>query len=92
MNIHGNISLTPIPGPDTIENRYLTEDASGGLVPWSYLGKLLGVSTPIIDSIVNIYNVIHERNWWEIGRNLEDLGLEGMSIEEIHHFLQTGKK
>jgi len=92
MNIHGNISLTPISGPDTIENRYLTEDASCGLVPWSYLGKVLGVKTPIIDSIVNIYNVIHERNWWEIGRNLEDLGIEGMGVEEIQHFLQTGNK
>ncbi len=91
MNIHGNISLTPIYGPDNIENRYLTEDASCGLVPWSYLGKVLGVKTPIIDSIVNIYNIIHERNWWEIGRNLDDLGIEGMTAKEIHHFLQTGR-
>ena len=92
MNIHGNISLTPICGPTDIENRYLTEDASCGLVPWSYLGKVLGVNTTIIDSIVNVYNIIHDRDWWKIGRNLEDLGIEGMSVEEIHRFLQTGDK
>ena len=34
---------------------------------WSHIGKAVGVETPVIDSIVNIYNVVHERNWWEEG-------------------------
>lgn len=90
--IHGDISLTSISGPHDIESRYLTEDAPYGLVPWSHLGKLANVQTTYIDAIVNIYNVIHERNWWEEGRNMADLGIEGMAVEGIKSYLQSGQK
>ncbi len=88
--IHGDISLTSISGPHDIDSRYLTEDAPYGLVPWSHIGKLANVNTTYIDAVVNIYNVIHEKNWWVEGRNMKDLGIEGMSISEIKKFLQTG--
>jgi opine dehydrogenase len=91
-SIHGDISLTSISGPHDIKSRYLTEDAPYGLVPWSYIGRLAGVKTTYIDAVVNIYNIIHEKNWWEEGRNMKDLGLEGMTVEPIKAYLQTGKK
>lgn len=91
-SIHGDISLTSISGPHDIYSRYLTEDAPYGLVPWSYIGRLAGVKTPYIDAIVNIYNVIHEKNWWEEGRNMKDLGLVGMDIDEIKNYVKTGSK
>jgi len=90
--IHGDISLTSISGPHNIDSRYLTEDAPYGLVPWSHIGRLAGVKTTYIDTIVNIYNVIHEKNWWEEGRNMQDLGLDGMSVAEIKNYLRSGKK
>jgi len=91
MSIHGNISLTPISGPHDLESRYFTEDAPYGLVPWSHLGKAVGVQTPTIDSVVNIYNVVHERDWWREGRSSDDLGLAGMSVEEIKSYVKTGR-
>ena len=81
--VHGNISLTPISGPNSIHNRYLTEDAYCGLVTWASLGKLAGVETPVVDSVLTIYNIIHEKNWREEGRTAEKLGLSGMSVEQI---------
>jgi opine dehydrogenase len=90
--IHGNISLTPISGPHDVNSRYFTEDCPYGLVPWSILGKLVGVKTPTIDSVVNIYNLVHDRNWWEEGRNVDDLGLQGMSTEQIKSYVKTGRK
>ena len=90
--IHGDISLTSITGPHDIDSRYLTEDAPYGLVPWSHIGRLAKVKTTYIDMIVNIYNVIHEKNWWEEGRNIQDLGLEGMSVAEIKNYLHSGEK
>lgn len=90
--IHGDISLTSISGPHDINSRYLTEDIPYGLVPWSYIGKLANVKTTYIDTIVNIYNVIHEKNWWEEGRNIKDLGLDGMTIEQIKNYLASGHK
>jgi opine dehydrogenase len=81
--VHGNIALTPIKGPNDIYNRYLTEDAYCGLVTWASLGRVAGVKTPVIDSIVNVYCLIHEKDWWKEGRTLKKLGLEGMSIRQI---------
>lgn len=86
--IHGNISLTPISGPNSIYNRYLTEDAYCGLVTWASLGRLAGVETPVIDAVVNIYNVIHEKDWWKEGRTAEKLGLSEMSIEQILRYIR----
>lgn len=92
MSIHGNISLTPISGPHDIMSRYLTEDAPYGLVPWSHIGKAVGVETPVIDSIVNLYSVLHERNWWDEGRSAADLGLAGMSVQQIKDYVATGRR
>ena len=92
MSIHGNISLTPISGPHDIDSRYFTEDAPYGLVPWSHLARATGVPTPVIDSIVNIYNVVHERDWWQEGRSSGDLGLAGMTLEEIKAYVKTGER
>jgi len=91
MSIHGNISLTPIPGPHDIDNRYFTEDGPHGLVPWSHIGKAVGVDTPVIDSIVNIYNVLHDKDWWKEGRSADDLGLAGMTLEQIKTYVRTGE-
>lgn len=91
-SIHGDISLTSISGPHDIQSRYLTEDAPFGLVPWSHIGGLAGVRTTYIDAVVNIYNVIHETNWWERGRNLAELGLEGMTVERLASYLKTGHR
>jgi opine dehydrogenase len=90
MSIHGNISLTPISGPHEITSRYFTEDAPFGLVPWSDIGKIVGVETPIIDAIVDIYGVMHEMDWRAAGRGSAELGLDGMSIDAIKHYLRTG--
>lgn len=92
MSIHGNISLTPISGPHDIGSRYFTEDAPYGLVPWSTIGRAVGVETPVIDSIVNIYGVVHERDWWAQGRSSDELGLAGLSLEEIKAYVRTGHR
>ena len=92
MATHGAISLTPISGPNDIFNRYLTEDAPYGLVPWSSLAKLLGITTPTIDSVVNIYNIIHETDWTKAGNTVDKLGLAGMSAEQITRYVKTGRK
>jgi opine dehydrogenase len=92
MSLHGNISLTPISGPHDIESRYFTEDAPYGLVPWSDIGKAIGVETPVIDSIVNIYNVVHDKDWRARGRGSTELGLAGMSLAEIKAYVKTGNR
>lgn len=92
MQMHGDPGLTCIGGPHTIWNRYMTEDCPNGLVPWTDLGKACGVPTPVMDGIIAIYTIVHERDWRTEGRTLKKLGLAGMSREEIKAFVKTGKK
>ena len=89
---HGDIALTPICGPNDIHYRYLTEDAPYGLVPWSSIGELAGVPMPITNAIINIYNIIHERDWRSEGNNAAKLGLAGMSLEQLSKYVKTGAK
>lgn len=91
-DVHGDIGLTPICGPNDIKSRYLTEDAPCGLVPWSIIAKTVGVETVAIDAIVNIYSIIHETDWWKKGFTLDELGLDGMNKDEILAYCKTGKK
>ena len=92
QKMHGAPELTPITGPDSIWNRYLTEDCPNGLVPWSELGRLCGVPTPTMDAVISIYSLVHERDWRAVGVKLETMGLAGMSLQEIESYLQTGVK
>jgi len=89
---HGHIGLTPICGPNSIHDRYLTEDAPYGLVPWAALGELAGVPMPIIDAVINLYNIIHETDWRAKGNTLEKLGLDGMTKEQVMEYVKTGRK
>ncbi len=90
MSMHGNISLTPISGPHDIDSRYFTEDAPYGLVPWSHIGKAIGVATPVIDSVITVYNAVHDKDWWQEGRSADELGIAGMSLEQIKTYVKTG--
>ena len=92
QKMHGAPELTPITGPDSIWNRYLTEDCPNGLVPWSELGKVAGVPTPVSDGVTAVYSVAHERDWRAEGMSLEKMGLDGMTVEQIKAYLQTGNK
>ncbi len=89
---HGSIALTPICGPNSIFDRYLTEDAPFGLVPWAAIGKILGVPMPITNSCIDIYNIIHETDWREKGLTADDLGISGMTKEQLINYVRTGKK
>ncbi|MGI6065168.1 MAG: NAD/NADP octopine/nopaline dehydrogenase family protein [Bacillota bacterium] len=89
---HGSISLTPICGPNSIFDRYLTEDAPFGLVPWAAIGELLGVPMPMTNSCVDIYNVIHETDWRENGLTADEMGIAGMTKEQLIKYVRTGVK
>ena len=51
-----------------------------GLVPGVSWGDWAGVPTPIIDSVISVYSIVHECQWRTIGLRLDTRGLAGMSI------------
>ncbi|MEN3202947.1 MAG: NAD/NADP octopine/nopaline dehydrogenase family protein [Atribacterota bacterium] len=87
--IQNNAGYRGIRAPSTIYHRYITEDVPTSLVPMASLGKMLGVSTPTIDSLIHLACVLHRRDYWKEGRTVEKLGLQGLSIKEIHALVAT---
>jgi opine dehydrogenase len=90
-SLNGSAGLTPVKGPPSLDNRYVTEDIPYGLVAWASLGDAVGVDTPIMDSLVEIGSVIMGKNCWREGRNLKKMGLEGLGLKQIKVFLESGK-
>ena len=70
-------------GPTTIDNRYLFEDIPTGLVPLALIGEAIGVPTPNMKAVVQLGNLVLDRDFWQEGRTLKKLGIEGLSKDEI---------
>ncbi|MBT8369702.1 MAG: NAD/NADP octopine/nopaline dehydrogenase family protein [Deltaproteobacteria bacterium] len=90
-SLNGSAGLTFVKGPDSLENRYVTEDIPFGLVAWASLGRAAGVATPIMDSLIEIGGAIMGENCWKDGRNIEKMGIKGLNLEQIKTFLKTGE-
>lgn len=80
-----------IGSPSSLKHRYVLEDVPTGLVPIASLGRLTGVPTPAIDAVINIACQLYECDFWETGRTLEDLALDGMSPREVKEYVRTGE-
>lgn len=80
----------PIEGPNTLEGRYLVEDVPFSLVGMVYYARLAGVKTPVMDSVVHIASALRNENYWETGRTLADMGIDGMTVEEVKKFVHEG--
>lgn len=91
-SLNGSAGLTPVKGPDSLKNRYVTEDIPFGLVAWASIGDAVGVDTPIMDSLVEIGSAIMGKNCWKTGRNLKKMGLEGLNLSQIRAYLENGER
>jgi opine dehydrogenase len=77
-----------IEAQSTLDHRYLNEDVGYGLVFMSELGKQFGVSTPIMDSMIEITSVLVQKNYREEKvRTMENLGLNKFSLEELYQVI-----
>ena len=85
-----NPAYHDIKAPGTIFTRQLTEDIPTGVLPIMELGKAVGVSTPLLESMVNIVESLLDTDFHTKGRTLKNLGLEGMSRDEIINYINNG--
>ena len=79
-----------IRGPKSLDHRYLHEDVGWGLVPWSELGRSLGVPTPVMDGLITLGSTLNGRDYRAEGLTLERLGLAGKRPEELAGYLREG--
>jgi opine dehydrogenase len=70
---------------DKLNLRYVIEDVPSGLVPVEELGKKFNLKTPCMTSIIDLANVMYNTDFRAKGRNLEQLGLQNMTEEEIQN-------
>lgn len=83
-------NFAKIKGPADVKNRYYSEDIPFGIASWAKLAHCYGVKTPVMDSMVNLGNVILEQDCWNSGRSLAELGIEGMCLEALQTYLMKG--
>lgn len=86
-NLHSayqqNTAFRGIMAPKTMSHRFLFEDVPAGMVPLSALGKLTGIPTPAMDAIITLSCIVAGKNYWSVGRSLNQLGLEGKNKEQL---------
>ena len=62
------------------------------LVPISELGHIAGVPVPNMDAVIQLTSTVSGRDFRKEGRNAANLGIEGMSRDQVAHYFETGEK
>lgn len=77
-------------GPNDMDHRYITEDASTGLVLLSSLGDMLNVQTPTSKALVQIASSIKGIDYFKTGRNVNYLGINKKDYDSLNAYMQSG--
>ncbi len=90
--IQHNEAYFDIMAPHSIDARYITEDVPMSLVPISELGHIAGVPVPNIDAVIALTSTLFGKDFRAEGRCAKNLGIEGMTRDQVAHFFETGEK
>jgi len=90
--MHANPGYAGIKAPNRLQHRYIFEEIPCSLIPITELGKQYGVDTPTICAMTHLANVVHGKDYHREGRTLERMGIKGMSVGELHHYVDTGER
>ncbi len=76
--------------PPNFKHRFLTEDIPFGMVPMERMGKYVNVPTPTITAIIELANILSEQDMRKNARDLDALGLNDLSIDQMKRFFIEG--
>lgn len=79
-------------GPNSVEDRYFTEDIPIGTVARYNLATALGVDVPIIKAMIDLGSLICQRDFLAEGMTLAKMGIEGLDRAQLARYLREGKK
>ncbi|CAB1065698.1 NAD/NADP octopine/nopaline dehydrogenase [Olavius sp. associated proteobacterium Delta 1] len=85
-----NQAYAEVQGQKTLYTRYLLEDIPTGLVPMAYLGQMAGVEVARMETVIKLGEFLTGQDLTTAGRNMENLGLAGMTIPQILEYIETG--
>ncbi|HQB08100.1 MAG TPA: NAD/NADP octopine/nopaline dehydrogenase family protein, partial [Rectinema sp.] len=76
--------------PRSIDHRYIWEDVPMSLVPMASMAAMYSIETPAINLIIDLANLMLGQDYKANGRTVHSLGIEGMSVEELHRLVTEG--
>jgi opine dehydrogenase len=85
-------AATSSKGPFSMQDRYVTEDIPMGATLTVSLARKADVATPTYDTMIHLASVVNATDYYGKGRNLENLGLADLTLEQLETVLQTGSK
>lgn len=88
--VQNNPAYGGLQAPKGLFIRYIYEDVPYSLVPMESMAKALGLITPAITSLINIAELMTNANFRVEGRTADRLGLEGLSVTEMHMLARNG--
>ena len=88
--IRATSSYAGIKAPRTIDHRYIWEDVPMSLVPMASMAAMYKVAAPAINLTIDLANLMHGQDYRANGRTVRTLGIEGMSVAELHHLVTEG--
>ena len=89
--IQNNPAYKGLAAPMGLNIRYIYEDVPYSLVPMASIARALDIQTPTINLMIDLASLITGKNFNLIGRNIAKLGLEGLTVDEMHEMAKTGK-
>jgi len=91
-SVRRNPVYRDIKGQKTLDTRYLSEDIPMGLVPFVALGKLLELPTERMEAIIDLAQLVLDRDLMTNARTLKNLGIDDMTAKEFLLYVQTGQR
>jgi opine dehydrogenase len=85
-------AATSSKGPFNMQDRYVAEDIPMGATLTVSLARKAGVPTPTYDSMIHLASVVNDTDYYRTGRNLENLNLAYLTLDQFETYLQTVQK
>lgn len=88
-SIQNTVPYKTIEAPTSLDNRYITEDVPNGLVPLESTGHSLGLEMKYTGIIIELANILLNRDFRSEGRNLKKIFRDDQS--KIDEFLKRSE-
>lgn len=88
--VKANHAYEGIKAPPDLNTRYIWEDVPYSLVPLVALARIARVKTPVMKAAIEIASSLRGVDYWKIGRKGREMGISGMTVEDIQRFVVEG--
>jgi opine dehydrogenase len=89
--VQSNPGYKDIMAPQSLAHRYLFEDVPTSLIPMISLGEQYGVEMPTMRAIVHLCSLLSGQDFWEVGRTVESMGVEGLTVRQLRRLVEEGE-